>query len=93
MDVEDARAHEVPLDLVDRLLAPDEAAALGAVSPSRRRARVLEYWTFKESCIQARGMGLSLPIQPDGSFGLRRNHVVVLRAERLSAVSPHVIVR
>jgi 4'-phosphopantetheinyl transferase len=62
VDVENVRAREISLDIADRFFAPDEVAALVAVPPERQRDRFFEYWTFKESYIKARGMGLSLPL-------------------------------
>lgn len=62
VDVENVRAREVSLDIADRFFAPTEVTALAQVSPDRQQERFFEYWTFKESYIKARGMGLSLPL-------------------------------
>lgn len=62
VDVENARAREVSIDIADRYFAPDEVAALNKVPSHRQQFRFFEYWTFKESYIKARGMGLSLPL-------------------------------
>src|SRR5262247_748196 len=62
VDVENFRAREVSLDIADRFFAPQEVAALAATPPRRQQYRFFEYWTFKESYIKARGMGLSLPL-------------------------------
>lgn len=62
VDVENVREREVSIDIADRFFAPPEVAALAAVPPHQRRDRFFEYWTFKESYIKARGMGLSLPL-------------------------------
>jgi 4'-phosphopantetheinyl transferase len=62
VDVENILAREVSLEIADRLFAPDEVAALAAVPPQQQQYRFFEYWTFKESYIKARGMGLSLPL-------------------------------
>jgi 4'-phosphopantetheinyl transferase len=62
VDVENFRAREVSIDVADRFFAPQEVAALTATPPRRQQYRFFEYWTFKESYIKARGMGLSLPL-------------------------------
>lgn len=62
VDVENFRAREVTLGIADRYFAPPEVAALGMVPPERQQYRFFEYWTFKESYIKARRMGLSLPL-------------------------------
>jgi 4'-phosphopantetheinyl transferase len=62
VDVENVRAREVSIDIADRYFAPQEVAALTAVPPHEQQYRFFEYWTFKESYIKARGMGLSLPL-------------------------------
>jgi 4'-phosphopantetheinyl transferase len=62
VDVEDVDAREAPLDIADRFFAAEEVSALAAAPPSHRQYRFFEYWTFKESYIKARGMGLSLPL-------------------------------
>jgi 4'-phosphopantetheinyl transferase len=62
VDVENFRAREVSLEIADRFFAPQEVAALAATPPQRQQYRFFEYWTFKESYIKARGIGLSLPL-------------------------------
>lgn len=62
VDVENFRAREALIDIADRYFAPPEVAALSAVPPHQQQYRFFEYWTFKESYIKARGMGLSLPL-------------------------------
>lgn len=62
VDVENVRAREVSIDIARHYFAPDEVAALNVVPPHRQQDRFFEYWTFKESYIKARGMGLSLPL-------------------------------
>jgi 4'-phosphopantetheinyl transferase len=62
VDVENVVAREVSIDIADRYFAPPEVAALNAVPPHAQQDRFFEYWTFKESYIKARGMGLSLPL-------------------------------
>jgi 4'-phosphopantetheinyl transferase len=62
VDVENVRAREVSIDIADRYFAPTEVAALNNVPPQQQQYRFFEYWTFKESYIKARRMGLSLPL-------------------------------
>lgn len=63
VDVENVRAREVSIEIADRFFAKSEVAELATVPPERRQDRFFEYWTFKESYIKARGMGLSLPLE------------------------------
>jgi len=62
VDVEHLGVRQVALDLAERFFAPAEAADLAAVPPELGQHRFFEYWTFKESYIKAREMGLSLPL-------------------------------
>ena len=62
VDVENVRAREVSIDIADHYFAPQEVTALNAVPAHEQQYRFFEYWTFKESYIKARGMGLSLPL-------------------------------
>jgi 4'-phosphopantetheinyl transferase len=62
VDVENVRAREVSLDIARRYFAPVEVEHLSLVPPHEQQYRFFEYWTFKESYIKARGMGLSLPL-------------------------------
>lgn len=62
VDVENIDARQVSIAIADRFFAPQEVAALAQVPPDRQQYRFFEYWTFKESYIKARGMGLSLPL-------------------------------
>jgi 4'-phosphopantetheinyl transferase len=62
VDVENIFAREASLDIADRFFALDEVAALSSVPRWQQQYRFFEYWTFKESYIKARGMGLSLPL-------------------------------
>jgi 4'-phosphopantetheinyl transferase len=54
--------RDAPLDLADRYFAPAECLDLLALPPTDRPLRFFELWTFKESYIKARGMGLSIPL-------------------------------
>lgn len=62
VDVENFRARGAAIEIADRYFAPQEVAALAAVPQQQQQYRFFEYWTFKESYIKARGMGLSLPL-------------------------------
>jgi 4'-phosphopantetheinyl transferase len=63
VDVENVRTREVSLEIADRFFAKTEVAELATIAPERQQDRFFEYWTFKESYIKARGMGLSLPLE------------------------------
>lgn len=62
VDVENVSARSVSLDVAEHFFSPVEVAELARVAPDRQQDRFFEYWTFKESYIKARGMGLSLPL-------------------------------
>jgi 4'-phosphopantetheinyl transferase len=62
VDVENFAARNISIDIADRFFAPVETLALATVPPDLQQFRFFEYWTFKESYIKARGMGLSLPL-------------------------------
>ncbi|WP_129777863.1 4'-phosphopantetheinyl transferase family protein [Peristeroidobacter soli] len=71
VDVENLRTREVSLDIADRFFAKPEVDELATVPPERQQDRFFEYWTFKESYIKARGMGLSIPL---GQFSFHYPH-------------------
>jgi 4'-phosphopantetheinyl transferase len=62
VDVENFRARNVSMGIADRYFAPQEVTVLNAAPEHEQQYRFFEYWTFKESYIKARGMGLSLPL-------------------------------
>jgi len=62
VDVENLSARSIPLDVADRFFSAIEIEDLGRIPGHARHDRFFEYWTFKESYIKARGMGLSLPL-------------------------------
>lgn len=62
VDVENFSARHAAIEIADHYFAPFEVAALSATQPLQQQYRFFEYWTFKESYIKARGMGLSLPL-------------------------------
>ncbi len=61
VDMEEGDRH-APLDVAGHCLAQAEMQALQALPPECRQERFLEYWTFKESYIKAKKMGLSIPL-------------------------------
>lgn len=62
VDVENVRDREATLDIANRFFAPDEVGALRKEPVENQAFRFFEYWTFKESYIKARGMGLGIPL-------------------------------
>jgi len=75
VDVENFQQREALLDIADRFFAPPEVVALNAMPSHQQQYRFFEYWTFKESYIKARGMGLSLPLDKF-SFQYPDDHAV-----------------
>jgi 4'-phosphopantetheinyl transferase len=54
--------RDAPLEVADRYFSERESQALRALPPDDQPARFWDLWTFKESYIKARGMGLALPL-------------------------------
>jgi 4'-phosphopantetheinyl transferase len=77
VDVENLLTRRVSTGIADRFFSSIEVAELANVSPERRPDRFFEYWTFKESYIKARGMGLSIPLDRF-SFHFPHEHAVRL---------------
>jgi 4'-phosphopantetheinyl transferase len=71
VDVENVRVREAAIEIADRFFAKAEVTDLANVPPERQHDRFFEYWTFKESYIKARGMGLSIPL---GQFSFHYPH-------------------
>jgi 4'-phosphopantetheinyl transferase len=76
VDVENLRTREISLDIADRFFAPTEVEELARIPKERQQDRFFEYWTFKESYIKARGMGLSIPL---GQFSFHYPHERAVR--------------
>jgi 4'-phosphopantetheinyl transferase len=66
IDVENVVDRRAPIDVANHYFAPQEVAVLNAAPRHEQQHRFFEYWTFKESYIKARGMGLSLPLDKFG---------------------------
>lgn len=62
IDVESLSAREFSEGIAHHFFSPAEVADFKCLSAERQPQRFFEYWTFKESYIKARGMGLSLPL-------------------------------
>ena len=62
VDVENVCAREASVRIAEHYFAPPEVSTLNAAPVHEQQFRFFEYWTFKESYIKARGMGLSLPL-------------------------------
>ena len=62
VDVENIASRHVSLDVARAYFSPNEVEDLFRAPPDLQQDRFFEYWTFKESYIKARGMGLSLPL-------------------------------
>jgi 4'-phosphopantetheinyl transferase len=71
VDVENVKTRQAALESAGRFFAPTEVAALAELEYGARHYRFFEYWTFKESYVKARGMGLSLSLE---KFAFRFPH-------------------
>jgi 4'-phosphopantetheinyl transferase len=60
VDVERVRTHMDLQPLVDRVLSVAERGALDQFAPEARRRAFLRYWTRKEACLKALGVGLAV---------------------------------
>lgn len=80
IDTENVKTREAAIRIAGRFFAPSEVAALGEVHRDRQPFRFFEYWTFKESYIKARGMGLHLPLHKF-SFHFPDEHSVRLEVD------------
>jgi len=77
VDVENVLARQAPIASADHFFSPSEVSALRRVRPSEQQDRFFEYWTFKESYIKARGMGLSIPLDKFSFFYPRAGSVQI----------------
>lgn len=62
VDVENICARTNPIDAAKLVFSATELAALARLPAEQQLDRFFEYWTFKESYIKARGMGVSIPL-------------------------------
>jgi 4'-phosphopantetheinyl transferase len=62
VDVENVYRRKMSVEIAERFFAQDEVEELARVPSHHQQDRFFEYWTFKESYIKARGMGLSIPL-------------------------------
>lgn len=63
VDVERHRELPKAVELARRFFAPPEAAVVERTPADRRSRRFLRFWTFKESYVKARGVGLLVPLE------------------------------
>jgi len=87
VDVENICAREVSIAVANRYFAPQEVTVLSAAPSHEQRYRFFEYWTFKESYIKARGLGLSLPLDKF-SFQYRHDRAVEIAIDPELADDP-----
>jgi len=83
VDVE-AWDRRINLGIADHFFSRDEVAALRALPEAAQRERFMELWTFKESYIKARKMGLSIPLDGFGFEMAGLSDVVLVLAPALS---------
>lgn len=86
IDIESSE-RQVPPQLADTYFSALEAADLRALPLDEQPRRFWELWTFKESYIKARGMGLSLSLNKF-SFGLHHSKIVAFSCDENLDVSP-----
>lgn len=79
VDIE-CTTREAPLAVARRFFSPVEAGELEALSAHRQPRRFWDLWTFKESYIKARGLGLSVPLDAF-SFRFDDEHSVRLELD------------
>lgn len=87
VDTENVQDREVSLDIADHYFSASEVRELRDLPPEDQHYRFFEYWTFKESYIKARGMGLSLPLDKFG-FVCSRPQAVRLNIDPALADAP-----
>lgn len=62
IDVENTHRQDMTQALAEQFFAPEECHAVAQASEHERSAKMLEFWTLKESYIKAVGMGLSIAL-------------------------------
>jgi 4'-phosphopantetheinyl transferase len=63
VDVERSRELRKAVELARRFFAPPEAAVVQSALPEQQSREFLRFWTFKESYVKARGVGLLVPLE------------------------------
>jgi 4'-phosphopantetheinyl transferase len=86
VDVEHLASRRISPDVAVSFFSPREAAEVAGTPAARIHDRLFEYWTFKESYIKARGMGLSLPLD---KFTFHFPHARAVRIEIDPALEDH----
>jgi len=86
VDVEYLASRRISPDIANSFFSPREAAELATTPSARIHDRLFEYWTFKESYIKARGMGLSLPLD---KFTFHFPHARAVRIDIDPALEDH----
>jgi 4'-phosphopantetheinyl transferase len=77
VDVENLCARVNPIDTAKHVFSVVELVTLAGLPAEQQLDRFFEYWTFKESYIKARGMGVSIPLDKF-SIRLERDGLVDL---------------
>ena len=62
IDVENIHRQDMTQALAEQFFAPEECLAVAQTREHERSAKMLEFWTLKESYIKAVGMGLSIAL-------------------------------
>jgi 4'-phosphopantetheinyl transferase len=86
VDVEHVASRRVSPDIAGAFFSPREAADVAGTPDAHVHDRLFEYWTFKESYIKARGMGLSLPLD---KFTFHFPHARAVRIDIDPALDDH----
>jgi 4'-phosphopantetheinyl transferase len=87
VDVEAPASREGIDGLADRYFTSAEAGELAQLSGTERRDRFFEYWTLKEACLKAIGVGLTLPLDRV-CCEMPGDQTVVLRVDDEAAPHP-----
>jgi 4'-phosphopantetheinyl transferase len=86
VDVENIVARKISMEIASSFFAPREASDVAGAPAARAHDRLFEYWTFKESYVKARGMGLSLPLD---KFAFHFPHAGAVRIDIDPALEDH----
>lgn len=70
------------MDIAQRFFSPSEVDELAKVPSERQLDRFFEHWTFKESYIKARGLGMAIPLDQFGfDYPDRRTVRIAMKPE------------